>query len=234
MIQIQVKPERWCWRTAMLFALLFAAHAVATPVVYRNPADGRAWEVALDAAEPLVWQWADGAVSATVTVSNVLSGATSATTVARGGGAAADGSCALPASGEAEQLLDVTLAQTDGTATVAEQTVRLKVGSSATVFVDEADKDFQALTEPRVYAWSDLWAEESMGAASATLATSVKNGAAIGNWTLPATGGYGAMSVKETFGGKRGPVTAALAFDGTTYLTADLLAKALGFSLIFR
>ena len=42
------------------------------------------------------------------------------------------------------------------------------------------------------------------------------------------------MSVKETFGGKRGPVTAALAFDGTTYLTADLLAKALGFSLIFR
>ena len=62
----------------------------------------------------------------------------------------------------------------------------------------------------------------------------MKNGAAIGNWTLPATGGYGAMSVKETFGGKRGPVTAALAFDGTTYLTADLLAKALGFSLIFR
>ncbi|MBQ6010903.1 MAG: hypothetical protein IJL17_20405 [Kiritimatiellae bacterium] len=218
----------------MLFALLFATHAVATPVVYRNPADGRAWEVALDAAEPLVWQWADGAVSATVTVSNVLSGATSATTVARGGGAAADGSCALPASGEAEQLLDVTLAQTDGTATVAEQTVRLKVGSSATVFVDEADKDFQAITEPRVYAWSDLWAEESMGAASATLATSVKNGAAIGNWTLPATGGYGAMSVKETFGGKRGPVTAALAFDGTTYLTAYLLAKALGFSIIFR
>ena len=188
----------------------------------------------MDAAEPLVWQWAEGAVSATVTVSNVLSGATAATTVARGGGEAADGSFALPASGEGEQLLDVTLAQTDGTATVAEQTVRLKVGSSETVFVDEADKDFQALTEPRVYAWSDLWAEESAGAASATLATSVKNGAAIGNWTLPATGGYGAMSVKETFGGKRGPVTAALAFDGTTYLTADLLAKALGFSIIFR
>ena len=223
-----------CVAALSLALLLLGGAAHATSVVYRNPVDGRAWEVVVDAAEPLVWQWAEGAVSATVTVSNVLSGATSATTVARGGGAAADGSCALPASGEAEQLLDVTLAQTDGTATVAEQTVRLKVGSSATVFVDEADKDFQAITEPRVYAWSDLWAEESMGAASATLATSVKNGAAIGNWTLPATGGYGAMSVKETFGGKRGPVTAALAFDGTTYLTADLLAKALGFSLIFR
>ena len=214
--------------------VLLAEVACALPVVYRNQADARAWEVVTDASEPLVWQWADGAVSATVTVSNVLSGATSEANVARGGGEAVDGSCALPASGEGEQLLDVTLAQTDGTATVAEQTVRLKVGSSETVFVDEADKDFQSLTEPRVYAWSDLWAEESAGAASATLATSMKNGAAIGNWTLPATGGYGAMGVKEMFGGKRGPVTAALAFDGTTYLTVELLAKALGFSLIFR
>jgi hypothetical protein len=214
--------------------LLLGGAAHATSVAYRNPADGRTWQVVLDATEPLVWQWADGAVSATMTVSNVLSGAVTATTVARGGGEAADGSCALPASGEGEQLLDVTLAQTDGSATVAEQTVRLKVGSSATVFIDEADKDFQSLTEPRVYAWSDLWAEESAGAASATLATSVRNGAAIGNWTLPATGGYGAMSVKETFGGKRGPVTAALAFDGTTYLTADLLAKGLGLYIIFR
>ena len=229
----QIKHVK-CARTLGLALLLLGGTAYATPVVYRNPADGRTWQVVTDAAEPLVWQWADGAVSATVTVSNVLSGATAAMTVARGGGEAADGSFALPASGEGEQLLDVTLAQTDGTATVAEQTVRLKGGSCETVCGDGADKDFQSLTEPRVYAWSDLWGEESAGAASATLATSVKNGAAIGNWTLPATGGYGAMSVKETFGGKRGPVTAALAFDGTTYLTADLLAKALGFSLIFR
>ena len=211
---------------------LLAGSACAMPVAYRNPADGRAWEVVLDATEPLVWQWADGAMSATVTASNLLSGAVTATTVARGD--SQDGSCALPASGDGEQLLDVTLAQTDGTATVAEQTVCLKVGSSATVFVDAADTDFQSLTEPRVYAWSDLWAEESAGAASATLATSVKNGAAIGNWTLPATGGYGALSVKETFGNKRGPVTAALAFDGTTFWMAELIAKGLGFSVIFR
>ena len=173
-----------CARTLGLALLLLGGVAHATPVVYRNPADGRAWEVVMDAAEPLIWQWAEGAVSATVTVSNVLSGATAATTVARGGGEAADGSCALPASGEGEQLLDVTLAQTDGTATVAEQTVRLKVGSSATVFVDEADKDFQSLTEPRVYAWSDLWAEESAGAASATFATAVKNGTSSASGTV--------------------------------------------------
>ncbi len=224
-----------CLKRVLVLALalaLLGGAASATPVVYRNPADGRTWQVVTDAAEPLVWQWADGAVSATVTVSNVLTGATSKTNVARG--ESRDGSYLLPQSGADEQLFDVTLVQTDGTATVSEQTVRLKVGSAETVYVDVNDAEYKALKEPRVYAWSDLWVEESAGAASATLATSVKNGAAIGNWTLPATGGYGAMSVKETFGGKRGPVTAALAFDGTTYLTADLLAKALGFSIIFR
>ena len=226
--------KAYCTRhaAALGLALLLGGTASATSVVYRSPADGRTWQVVTDAAEPLVWQWADGAVSATVTVSNVLSGAASETTVARG--ASPDGSYALPQSGAGEQLFDVTLAQTDGTATVSEQTVRLKVGSAATVYVDASDAEFTSLTEPRIFGWSDLWSEESSGAASATLATAVKNGASIGNWTLPATGGYGAMSVKETFGGKRGPVTAELAFDGTTYLTAALIAKALGFSIIFR
>ena len=216
---------------ALALALLGGA-ASATPVVYRNPADGRAWQVVTDAAEPLVWQWADGAVSATVSVSNLLTGATSETNVARG--ASPDGSCALPQAGAGEQLFDVTLAQTDGTATVSAQTVRLKMGSTETVYVDANDAEYKALKEPRIYGWSDLWAEESAGAASATLATAVKNGAAIGNWTLPATGGYGAMSVRETFGGKRGPVTAALAFDGTTFWTAELIAKGLGVYIILR
>ena len=215
-----------------LALLLLGGAAHATPVAYRNPADGRSWQVVMDAAEPLVWQWAEGAVSATVTVSNVLSGATSETNVARG--ESLDGSYVLPQSGADEQLFDVTLAQTDGSATVSEQTVRLKVGSAETVYVDANDAEYKALKEPRIYGWSDLWAEESAGAADATLATAVKNGAAIGNWTLPATGGYGAMSVRETFGGKRGPVTAALAFDTTTYLTAELIAKGLGISIIFR
>ena len=221
-----------CVAALSLALLLLGCTAYATSVVYRNPADGRAWEVVMDAAEPLVWQWAEGAVSATVMVSNVLSGATSEANVARGG--SRDGSYVLPQSGADEQLFDVTLAQTDGSATVSEQTVRLKVGSATTVYVDANDKEFTSLTEPRIYSWSDLWSEASAGAASVTLATAMKNGAAIGNWTLPATGGYGAMSVKDTFGGKRGLVTAELAFDGTTYLTAELIAKGLGLYIIFR
>lgn len=218
--------------TLLGFALLLADAGLATSVVYRNPSDGRAWEVVADVAEPLVWQWAEGAVSATVTVSNVVSGATSEANVARDG--SRDGSYALPQSGAGEQLFDVTLAQTDGATTLAEQVVRLKVGSESVVYVDANDTEFTSLTEPRIYGWSDLWTEESAGAATAALATAAKNGAAIGNWLLPATGGYGAMSAKETFGGKRGPATAALAFDGTTYLSAELLVKGLGVCIIFR
>ena len=151
-------------QTLGLGLLLLAGAVSATPVVYRNPADGRTWQIVMDAAEPLVWQWTDGAVSATVTVSNVLSGAVSETTVARG--ASPDGSYALPQPGAGEQLFDVTLAQTDGTATVSAQTVRLKVGSAETVYVDANDAEYKALKEPRIYGWSDLWAEESAGAAS--------------------------------------------------------------------
>ena len=221
-----------CVAALSLALLLQGGAAYATPVVYRNPADGRAWEVVMDAAEPLIWQWAEGAVSATVMVSNVLSGATSEVNVVRGG--SRDGSYVLPYSGAGEQLFDVTLVQTDGAATVSEQTVRLKMGSAETVYVDANDAEYKALKEPRIYGWSDLWSEESAGAASATLATAVKNGTSIGNWSLPATGGYGAMSVKETFGGKRGPVTAELAFDGVASLTAELSAKGLGVYIIFR
>ena len=146
-----------------------------------------------------------------------------------------DGSCPIPSSaGEDERLLAVTLAQTDGSATIAEQTVTLRVGTPSTAFVDVTDKEFQSLSEPRIYSWSSLWSDNSADATVATLTTSVKNGATIGSWTLPATSGYGTMDVKGSFGGKRGPMTAELAFDGTTYLTAELIAKGLGISIIFR
>jgi len=222
-------------RLPLFFSILLAAYAHAISVSYRSPDDGRAWSVMLDAAEPLVWQWADGAVSATLISSNLVSAATASTVVARG--ASLDGSALIPgaaSAGEDERLFDVTLTQTDGSATVAEKTVRLKIGAPSVVYVDADDKDFQSISEPRLYSWSSLWSDDTSAASAATLATSVKNGAAIGNWTLPATGGFGTMSTKETFGGKRGPVVAELSFDGVTSLVADLIAKGLGISIILR
>ena len=72
------------------------------------------------------------------------------------------------------------------------------------------------------------------GAASATLSTSVKDGAAIGSWTLPAVGGYGVLSPKVLFGGVKGEVSAALSFDGTEFWTCDLLLENLGTAFIIR
>ena len=217
-----------------LAGILAAAAVFAAPVDYRDPADARAWAVVLDRTEPLVWRWADGATSATLTVSNIVTRETASTAVARG--ESPDGSCALPsvAAAEGQSVIDVTLLQTDGSAAVEEKTVRLAVGSPATVFPDASAKPFRNVVDARVYPWSDRWAEESEGASAATLSTAVKDGAAIGSWALPATGGYGVLSPKTSFGGVKGPVTAELSFDGVVRWTAELFMESLGTAILFR
>ena len=216
---------------ALAAAVWTAAEAV--PVTYRDPADGRAWAVVFDAAEPLVWQWEDGAVSATLSTSNVATRAVSVSApVARG--AAPDGSCAIPFSGEGRQLLDVTLAQSDGSSVISEKTVRLVVGNPSVVYGDSTDKPFKYVADARVYPWSDRWAEESEGASAAALSTAVKDGAAIGSWALPATGGYGVLSPKDSFSGTKGPVTATLSFDGVVRWTAELFIESLGTAIFFK
>ena len=81
-------------KIAFLTGILAMAAAFAVPVVYRNPLDVRSWAVVFDRSAPLAWHWADGAVSATLTFSNIVTRQTASTTVERG--ASFDGSCALP------------------------------------------------------------------------------------------------------------------------------------------
>ncbi len=226
------KKDLWALVPAMIaFAMMSAAEAAT--VNYRDPADGRSWAVVFDAAEPLVWQWEEGAVSATLSSSNLATRAVSVSApVARG--AAPDGSCAIPFSGEGRQLLDVTLAQSDGSSVISKKTVRLVVGSPSVVYGDSAGKPFRNVVDARVYPWSDRWAEESEGASAATLSTAVKDGAAIGSWALPATGGYGILSPKTSFGGVKGQVTAELSFDGVVRWTAELFMESLGTAIFFK
>ena len=226
------KNNLWALGPAMIaFAAMSAAGAVS--VNYRDPGDGRAWAVVFDAAEPLVLQWEEGAVSATLSSSNLATRAVSVSApVARG--AAPDGSCAIPFSGEGQQVLDVTLAQSDGASVISEKTVRLLVGNSSVVYGDAAGKPFRNVVDARVYPWSDRWADESQGASAAALSTAVKDGAAIGSWALPATGGYGVLSPKTSFGGAKGPVTAELSFDGVARWTAELFMESLGTAIFFR
>lgn len=201
-------------------------------VPVRDPGDVRAWQVVLDVDSPLVWPWADGAVAATVSVSNLVSGATYVSeSIARSG--SLDGSYGIPAAA-GESLFDVTLVQTDGESVVKSETVRLKVGSQATVYADSAAKGFARLAEPRIYPWSDMWLDASAGAETATLSTSVKAGASLGIWTLPAPGGYGVLSPKSQFANRSGWTTATLAFDGTDRWSADLYVGIPGLTVILR
>ena len=205
--------------------------AWAVPVEYRDPTDGRAWAVAC--ADDLVrWQWADGAVSAVVSASNVLTRAAASAVVGRG--VSLDGSSAIPLSSQEQQLLDVTVSQTDGSATVDTKTVRLLVGGASTIYTDAAARSFRTIEEPRVYGWSRLWDEDSRDADDATLSTAVKNGAARGSWPLPATGGYGVLDPRTHFGDPRNRYTASLAFDGIVYWTCELRIGRTGLYVILK
>ncbi len=218
--------------TYAICAAAFCCSVGAVGIVYRNPADARAWAVMADASEPLVWAWADGAVSATVTASNLATRASASTVVARGD--SLDGSCVIPLAVQGQQLLDVTVSQTDGSSVVEENTARLAVGSSATVYADASSKAFKSISEPRVYAWSDAWDDSSLGATGATLSTAVKDGAAIGFWDLPAAGGFGLLSPRESFSNSPDTVTATVAFDGTDLLTCELNIKRVAMAILFR
>lgn len=216
----------------VLCTAAFCCSVSAESVVYRDPSDGRAWAVFADVSEPVTWMWADGAVSATLTASNLLTRASASVTVQRGG--SPDGSCVIPLAIDGQQLLDVVLTQSDGSSVVEERTVRLSAGSVSTVYTDATDNDFKAISEPRVYAWSDKWDDQSSSAASATLSTAVKGGAAIGFWNLPSTGGFGLLSPKESFSNSPDTVTATVAFDGTGYLTCELNIRRLALTITFK
>ena len=216
---------------SMFMSAVLCTAAWAVPVEYRDPTDGRAWAVAC-ADELVRWQWADGAVSAVISASNVITHASASAVVGRG--ASPDGSSAIPLSSQEQQLLDVTLTQTDGSAEVDAKTVRLLVSGTSTVYVDAAARPFCTIEGPRVYGWSRLWDDDSRDTDDATLSTAVKNGSAIGSWTLPATGGYGVLDPKTHFGSPRNRYTASLAFGGMAYWTCELRIKRPVFCMTFK
>lgn len=222
--------ERNLFSISVLMSAVLCTAAWAVPVEYRNPTDGRAWAAA-SADELVRWQWADGAVSAVVSASNVITHASASAVVGRG--ASPDGSSTIPLSSQEQQLLDVTVAQTDGSADVDTKTVRLLVSGESTVYVDAAERSFHDLEEPRVYGWSSLWDEDSREASAATLSTAAKSGAAIGSWTLPATGGYDVLDPRTHFGSPR-RYTASLAFDDVVYWTCELRTGSAGLCVIIK
>ncbi len=217
---------------AMLVLASVWRQAAAETVVYRNVVDARSWAVLADPDEELSWAWEKGAVSATLTASNLVTGACASEEVVRG--SSPDGACAIPLDVEGRQLIDVTIVQSNGSSGVSTNRALLAVGNDATLCLDATSDEFVRLDGPRIYSWSDLWDEGSSGASSAVLSTSVTGGSLIGSWNLPATSGFSTMSPKNPFARASRTVTASVAFDETTYLTANLRLSFLGVLIMFR
>lgn len=191
---------------------------------FRNPADQRTWCVMPDASAPLVWRWAEGASSATLTVVDVVSGAQTSTVIGRTG-EALDGSAALPDLGAGEHLVDVTLAQDVGTPVTA----RLKLGSPSEAYAANTERGFKTIKGARIYSWSDLWMDAP--AASATLET-LSGSTVLATRALPATGGFDVLRDGD-FAGNIRDIGARLSFDGEPAWLADLRISA-GLLLLFR
>lgn len=219
------------WAMALMMALGAWADETVCQVFFRNPRDARAWSRHFDPAEALTWRWAEGAASATLATSNLVTGAVAVSQpVARG--ETLDGSCALGVASGA--LVDVTLKQMDGTGTILEtRNVRLMVGSpSDPVATSTSAREFRFVTEARIFSWSDIWA--GVATAGATLATT-RGTTAIGSWELPGAGGYGVLRPQVELGGVHGPVQAQLAFDDAVEAwLAELMLGGLGTMMIFR
>ena len=222
------------WR-ALGCLLLICFSMMATAVDLRSPADGRAWGILLQSDENLQWRWAEGATTATLSVSNLLTGVTAVSEpVVRGG--SLDGACVIPATGtDTARLIDVTLVQSNGETDVETRTARLRIGpSSSDVMTDASHKSFREIREPRPFAWSDVWA--GLDAETATLDVAAEDGTAIGTWTLPSASGWSVVRPKVELGSRHGKPTLLVRFDAETEaaLTAELWYLNLGTMLRFR
>lgn len=199
---------------------------------FRSADDGRAWSVMMGSG-PLTWSWAREATAATLTVSNLVNDVVQSADVTRTANAL-DGSCEIPATSEdSVNLIVVTLVQKSGADEVSRQTARLRLGASADCIVDKTDKSFTQLREPRIFVWSDDWADAAE-AETATLTIRVKGGATIGTWELPMTGGYGVIRPKVELAGNTQPLEAIVDFGNEKKLTADIRYVSRGLLVIIR
>ena len=215
--------------------ILVCSTMMARAVDLRSPADGRAWGILLQADENLHWRWAEGASTATLSVSNLLTGVTAVSEpVVRG--ESPDGTCAIPATGtDTARLVDVTLTQSNGEADVETRTARLRIGpSSSDVMTDASHKSFREIRDPQPFAWSDVWAGPD--AETATLAVAAEDGSAIGSWALPSASGWSVIRPKVELGSRPGKPTLSVRFDAETEaaLSAELWYLNLGTMLLFR
>lgn len=212
-------------KTGLSVAGLMLAFSSEATIV-RAVDDGRTWQTVFDMSAPLEWRWADGAVSAQVTVSNLLRKTVATATVtkaenAKYGSYVLDYTAGAHDSGEA--LYDVVLVQRDGSECAVEtQTARLAALPES--FTVAKSSLLAKVKGRRTVAYDAAWSDDTAGTTGAYLAFKPAKGEAI-EVDLAGTGGY-FPSPKENG-------TLTLGFDSKPVWTGNVLLVG-GLLLLFR
>lgn len=207
--------------------LAVSTAAVADPMIL-SPENGRVWQTVFKPSEPIEWRWEDGAVSASVTVKDLISGEMrAAVPVARGAGnygSFAVAGLTVPADG-GESLADITLVQFgEGDAELSTQTARLAYlpGANGGAFtVAKFNPARVTVKEMRAVAYDAAWGTAAAGAATSTFTPQAGDPVVT---ELPGRGGYYPVAAEV---GKL-----ELAFGGVTLFETWLRNG--GLMLIFR
>ncbi len=211
-----------------LLALAVHAHSSASTTV-RTKSDLRIWQTAMHPTDPLSWPWEKGADSATVSLSNRLTGAVSQYAVEKSGDELR-GVCPLPALAVgAEAFYAATLTLLSGGSEVARYAADIAyvngVAGRAFDVQDSAGRGWGRVRGARLSTYDAAWLDETTNAVSVTIATDGGAGE-----SLPGTSGYLVLKSEEP-----GEVRFDLGFDDDPDVwTAFLRFCAPGFMLFLR
>lgn len=213
---------------AIILAAVSAVAASAVAATVRTKSDLRIWQTAMHPTDPLSWPWEKGADSATVTLSNRLTGVVSQYAVEKSGDEMY-GEVVPPQTPGVEAFFAAELVLFSGSSEVACYAADIAyvngVAGRAFDVQDSADRGWSRVRGARLSTYDAAWLEETTNAVSATLSADV--GAAE---TLPGTSGYLVLKSEEP-----GDVQFNLGFDEDPDVwTALLRFCATGFMLFVR
>lgn len=213
---------------AVILAALSVVAASAVAATVRTKSDLRIWQTAMHPTDPLSWPWEKGADSATVTLSNRLTGAVSQYAVEKSGDEM-DGGFVPPQTLGVEAFFAAELVLFSGSSEVARYAADVAyvngVAGRAFDVQHSEDRGWSRVRGAKLSTYDAAWLEETTNAVSATLAANT--GAAE---TLPGTSGYLVLKSEEP-----GEVRFDLGFDDDPDVwTALLRFVASGFMLFVR
>lgn len=218
------------WFLTVIAALLFGVVLAEDFPVIVPYSHQRIWQVVAKPSDPLRWRWEDQATSASLTISNVLTGTVEGPLYYSRSDDEIYGSRPMPApvrsADTGEGLIDLTLVQyAAGSTEIETQKARLAflpgIGG-ASIDVQKKDESFCKIGSPRVVSYDTAWSSVPVSTVTCSIKSVVGQEIEI---PIPGTSGYFGLA----------PVSGVLTlyFDASVAYSAKLTRRA-GSITIFR